>query len=194
MTSIEKFWRWFIAHEAELRQANGQAVADAVEAQLREIDSRVGVEVSDPAEERELIFTAWSQREAFAAVHGLMAAAPTTLAGWKLIALKPARGFEFAIDVDGVRIEADKLRFDAMGSPQAPGALSVRVYLAGPAPVMDERWAQTLALIIETGIGEDAAAQIDYLETGSGPPDAKSLPIAQLLPLVQWHRRQHAKA
>ncbi len=93
-----------------------------------------------------------------------------------------------------MRIEADKLRFDAMGSPQAPGALGVRIYVAGPAPVMDERWTQTLALIVETGIGEDAAAQIDHLETGSGPPDAKSLPIAQLLPLVQWHRRKQATA
>lgn len=194
MESAEKFWQWFVAHEADLRQGDGPAVADAVEAQLREIDPRVGVEVSDPAERRELILTTWSQREAFPAVRTLMAAAPKELGGWRLIALKPARGFEFAVDFDGIRIDASKMFFDAMASPQAPEALGVRVYVNGPTPPADERWAQTLALIIETGIGEEAAAQIDYLEPGSGMPDAKSLPIAQLLPLVQWHRRQHAPA
>jgi hypothetical protein len=192
--NAEEFWRWFAAQEPQLRGADGQVVADAVEARLREIDPRVGVEVSDPGDERELIFTAWSQREAFPVVHALMAAAPRGLAGWRLIALKPPRGFGFAIDVEGLRIDASQLRFDPLASPQAPGALGVRVYVAG-APAMaaaDEQWAQTLALIIETGIGEDAAAQIDYLEPASGTPDAKSLPIDELLPLVHWHRRKHA--
>lgn len=188
--STEEFWRWFASEESDLRQADGQAVADAVEARLREIDPRVGIEVSDPAEERELILTAWSQRDAFAVVHTLMAAAPQALPGWKIIALKPARGFQFAIDVDGVRIDAGALRFEVLGSPQAPGALGVRIY-APNAPAADERWAQTLALIIETGIGEKAAAQIDYIEPGLGTPDANALPIDQLLPFAQWHRRQH---
>ena len=190
--NADEFWQWFLAEEARLRQANGQIVADAIEDRLRAIDPRVGVEVSDPGNERELVFTAWSQRDAFPVVHALMAAAPRALAGWKLMGLKPARGFAFAVDVDGVRVEAEKLRFDVLGSPQAPAALGIRVYVAGPAPVVDERWAQTLALLIETGIGEEAAAQIDYLEAAPGMPDPRSLPIDQLLPLVQWHRRKHA--
>ena len=192
--TAEQFWAWFLTQEADLRRADGQAVADAVGARLREIDPRVGVEVSDPAAERELIFTAWSQRDAFPLVHALMAAAPPNgVAGWRLVALKPARGFDFAVDVDGVRINARELRFDALASPQAPGALGVRVYVMG-APAGDERWAQTLALIIETGIGEEAAGHIDYLEPASGLPDPRSLPIDQLLPLVQWHWQTHQRS
>ncbi len=187
--NAEEFWRWFVSEEA-LRQADGQAVADAVEVRLREIDPRVGVEVSDPGEQRELILTAWSQRDAFPVVHALMAVAPRPLPGWKVIALKPARGFRFAIDVDGVRIDAGALRFEVLGSPQAPGALGVRIYAAN-APATDERWAHTLSLIIETGIGEEAAAQIDHIEPGMGTPDANALPIDQLLAFVRWHQRQH---
>ncbi|MGB7160562.1 MAG: hypothetical protein WBD40_21030 [Tepidisphaeraceae bacterium] len=191
--TADEFWRWFVSAAAELRGADGQLVADRVEGRLRDFDPRIGVEVSEPGDERELIFTAWSQAEAFGAVHALMSAAPRELPGWKLIALKPPRGFSFGIDVDGLRIDAAKLKFDALASPQAPEALGVRVYVTG-APASDERWPGALALIIETGIGEDAAAQINHIEPFDGPPpDERSLPIDQLLPYVQWHRRKYPR-
>src|SRR5687768_7412868 len=99
--TVQEFWRWFASEEAELRAAGGQVVADRVEAQLRLVDPRIGIEVGEPEAQRELIFTAWSDAEAFPAVRALVEAAPKPLARWKLIALKPPRGFEFAIDVDG---------------------------------------------------------------------------------------------
>jgi hypothetical protein len=193
MTAAE-FWRWFAAEEAELRRAGGQIVADRVEARLREHDPRIGIEVGDPGEERELIFTAWSDAEAFPAVRALVGTGPDPSPGWKLIALKPPRGFEFGIDVDGLQVDARRLWFDALASPEAPGALGIRVYVGVGAPSSDQRWAQALALIIETGIGEDAAAQIDYIEPyGGPPPDERSLPIDQLLPFVKWYRTKHMR-
>ena len=192
--TAEEFWRWFAAEEAELRGAGGQIVADRVESRLREHDPRIGIEVGDPGEARELIFTGWSDAEAFGAVRSLVGAAPDLSPGWKLIALKPPRGFEFGIEVDGLQVDARRLWFDALASPEAPEALGVRVYVGVGAPSSDRRWAQALALIIETGIGEDAAAQIDYIEPyGGPPPDERSLPIDQLLGFVQWFRRQHRR-
>ena len=189
-----EFWNWFVAEEAELRAAGGQVVADRVEARLREVDPRIGIEVGEPEERRELIFTAWSDAEAFPAVRALVDAAPNPLPGWNLMALKPPRGFEFAIDVDGLQVDARTLWFDPLGAPDAPGALGVRVYVGVGAPGSDPRWARALALIIETGIGEDASAQIDYIEPYGGPrADARSMPITELLKFVQWFRRQHPK-
>jgi hypothetical protein len=189
-----EFWRWFKVAESELRCADGQMAADRVEARLRAVDPRIGIEVGEPGERRELIFTAWSHAEFFPAVRALVAAAPPGLAGWELIALKPPRGFEFAIDVDGLQIDARRLWFDALASPDAPGALGIRVYVGVGVAPSDQRWAQALGLIVETGIGEDAAAQIDYIEPCGGPPaDERSLPITELLPFVQWFRRQHPR-
>ena len=193
--TVDEFWTWFASEESELRRADGQVIADRVEARLQEVDPRIGIELGEPDAQRELIFTAWSDAEAFSAVRALVAAAPlSSLTGWKLIALKPPRGFGFAIDVDGLQVDARTLWFDPLGAPEAPEALGLRVYVGVGAPGSDPRWARALALIIETGIGEDASAQIDYIEPCGGPPaDERSLPIDQLLGFVQWFRRQHPR-
>ena len=185
------FWRWFSSEAAGLACADGQSVVERVGAKLNAFDPRIGIEVSDPAEQRELIITAWSQPDVFPVVQDLMAAAPREVPGWTIFALKPPRGFEFGIDVDGLRIDAGALRFDPLASPQAPMALGIRLYVTG-APPDDPRWSRAVPLILETGIGERALVQIGYLETAAGPPpDERATSVDQLLPYIQWHRKKH---
>jgi hypothetical protein len=190
MTS-DQFWQWMSENSGELLQADGPSVADQVEERLREIDERLGVEVSDPGEVRELIVTAWSQSAAFAAARELVAAAPK-LAGWQIIALKPPRGFSFGINLDGLRIDASELQFDPLSAEENPKLLGVRVYVPSATDDEDERLARALPLILEAGIGEEAAAAIDHTDFVAGPPtDANALPIEELLRYVQWHRKKH---
>ena len=54
MTATAEFWRWMRGASDELREADGQTVADEVEQRLGQIDQRLGVEVSGPADPREL--------------------------------------------------------------------------------------------------------------------------------------------
>ena len=190
--TIDEFWEWMSDRSAELLEADGQEVADRIEERLRAIDERIGVEVSQPAETREMIITAWSDRAAFDAVRDIVAAAPP-LEGWEIIALKPPRGFAFEINLDGLHIDASELMFDPLSAQEDPKLLGVRVYVPGAADDDDdERLNRALPLILETGIGEEAAAQIDHSDFIAGPPqDNKALPIEQLLPYVQWHRKKH---
>ena len=189
--TIDEFWQWMSDSSAELLEADGQEVADRVEERLRDIDARIGVEVSGAAEPREMISTAWSDRAAFDVVRDIVAAAPP-LEGWEIIALKPPRGFGFALDLDGLHIDASELMFDPLSAQEDPRLLGVRVYVPGAADDDDERLNRALPLILETGIGEAAAAQIDHSDFIAGPPhDNKALPIEQLLPYVQWHRKKH---
>ena len=189
--TIDEFWEWMSESSAELLQADGEEVADQIEARLREYDARIGVEVSEPAEPREMIITAWSQRDAFDAVRELVAAAPA-LEGWQIIALKPPRGFEFGLNLEGLRIDANELRFDPLSAQEDPKLLGIRVYVPSATDEDDERLSRALPLILETGIGEEAAAQIDHTDFIAGAPeDDKALPIEQLLPYVQWHRKKH---
>lgn len=184
------FWQWFVRHEAELRTSAADHVPDRIEAELRRIDPRLGVELSDPGEQREMILTAWSRRDAFGAVRDLVAAAPAaSLPNWQIIALKPPRGFRFSVDFGGLRIDAAGMRFDPLASPQAPEALGLRIYVSG-APPADERWSRALPLVIETGLGEEAAAEIAHIEPAPAPPpDEKALPLEQLAAYVKWHRK-----
>jgi hypothetical protein len=189
MTSTE-FWQWMQDASVELLEADGQTVADTVEERLSEIDSRLGVEVSGPAEPRELIITAWSDPSAFAAVRELVAAAPP-LPGWQIIALKPPRGFEFAIDLDGLKIDANELQFEPLAAEEDPKLLGVRIYVPSAGEDDDERLGRALPLIMETGIGEEAAAQIDHSEYVAGRGDERALPIGELLRYVRWHLKKH---
>ena len=190
MTS-DGFWQWMSEASGELLEADGPSVADQVEERLRAIDARLGVEVSDPGEPRELIITAWSDAAAFPVVRALVAAAPA-LPGWQIIALKPPRGFDFGIDMDGLRINAAELKFEPLGAPQDPKLLGVRIYVPSATDDDDERLGRALPLILEAGIGEEAAAQIDHTDFIAGPPsDDEALPIAELLRYVQWHRKKH---
>jgi hypothetical protein len=189
--TIDEFWEWMSVSSAELLEADGQEVADRVEERLRDIDARIGVEVSGPAEPREMIITAWSERMAFDAVRDIVAAAPP-LDGWQIIALKPPRGFAFALNLDGFHFDASELMFDPLSAQEDPKLLGIRVYVPAASDDDDERLSRALPLILETGIGEEAAAQIDHSDFVAGPPqDNKALPIEQLLPYVQWHRKKH---
>jgi len=194
--TADEFWEWVSENSEELLQADGQTVADRIEEQLREVDDRLGVEVSEPGETREMIITAWSEAAAFPAVRELVAAAPE-LAGWQIIALKPPRGFAFGLNVDGLSIDASELQFDPLSAEENPELLGVRVYVPSATDDDDDeenrdRLARVLPLILETGIGEEAAAQIDHTDYVAGPAtDGSALPIEQLLPYVQWHRKKH---
>jgi len=191
--TIDQFWQWMSENSADLIDADGQVVADRVHEQLHNVDERLGVEVSGPGETRELIITAWSEAAAFPAARELVAGAPQ-LDGWQIIALKPPRGFEFGIDVDGLRIDANELQFDPLSAEENPTLLGIRVYVpsATDEDEEDDRLARILPLILETGIGEEAAAQIDHTDFVAGPAtDARALPIDQLLRYVQWHRKKH---
>ena len=186
---LSDFWTWFVEHEASLRTAPGGAAPDQIEAKLREIDPRLGCELSEPGERRELILTAWSQAPAFPIVRELAAAAPKEqLANWRITALKPARGFRFAINIDGLQVDATKLMFHALTSPQAPALLGLRIYVTG-APPTDERWSRILPLILETGLGEELAAQISNLQPAAGPPpDDQALRLDELPEFIEWFR------
>ena len=189
--TADDFWRWMAAGGDELLASPGAVVADRIEEQLREIDPRLGVEVADPGESRELVITAWSRAEAFPVVRELVAAAPP-LPGWRILALKPPRGFDFGINVDGLRIDARELTFDPLAAAENPKLLGIRVYVPSASDDDDPRLGRALPLIIEAGIGEEAAAQIDHTDAAAGPaPHEGALPIDQLLPYVQWHRRKH---
>ena len=193
MQAAAEFWRWFSDASADLLGADGQAVADQVEQHLRAVDDRLGVEVSGPADPRELIITAWSDADAFPAVRELVAAAPP-LPGWQIIALKPPRGFEFGIDVDGLEVNAAKLQLSPLAADQDPTLLGIRIYVPSADDNDDERLDRALPLILETGIGEEAAAQIDHTEYVAGPGDDHAIAIAELLRYVQWHRKKHGLA
>lgn len=188
MTTVAQFWAWFSAEEVRLRTADPKQATGEIEDRIRSVDPRVGIELGD-AVVRELIFTAYVQVEVFARVKELVAQAPK-FDHWKMVALKPARGFDFGIEVSGRQVDASAITFEALDSPAIPGAIGIRCFVDG-ALVSNPDSTGVLRLIIATGIGEEAAARISHLEIAPrNLAPTEPLKIAALREFIDW-RDQH---
>lgn len=172
---MNEFWRWFAQAEPRLRAAHPREVTGEIEDRVRLFDPRIGVELGD-ADVRELIFTVYVQVEAFDLVKALVAAAPAFPA-WRMIALKPPRGFDFAIDVNGQQVDAAAITFEALDAPAMPGAIGIRCFV-DDALWSDDNSKGILRLIIATGIGEEAAPR--------GRAPAEPIRIEVLAELIGW--------
>lgn len=191
VASAKEFWSWFAAEEPRLRATSAREATGEIEDHVRALDARIGVELGD-ADKRELIFTVSVQYEAFDLVRALVAAAPE-FERWRVIALKPARGFEFAIDVGGARIDASSITFEPLDSPAMPGAIGIRCFVDD---LLAEHPNATaiVRLIVSTGIGEELAARINHLEARprrqkpGGP-----MRLCALAAFLAWHDRHVLK-
>jgi hypothetical protein len=108
--------------------------------------------------------------------------------GWRAIPLKPARGFSFALKVGGLDLDASALCYQPLDSPRQPGLLGIRVFV-DPALVAEETILEALWLVVETGVGEEAAADVGHLEAASrerAPIDPFS--IEELARTIERHR------
>ena len=182
--------RWFQEVAPGLVRVPPDVAAQTLAERLECLDSRVGVEVGEIDGRRELVVTAGGDPSRFALVEALcdVLVAP----GWTVRALKPARGFAFALEAGELEIHGEDLTFEPLESRDAPGVLGIRIFAedALVEPLRALAW-----LVVETGIGERAAAHIRHLEVQPTPLDARrELPIGELGRFVEWHRSRSAPA
>lgn len=189
MTNAE-FWKWFAKEEPRLRRLAPEEAVPIIEESLQRVDPRLGVELGTNTEEvQEMMVTAGGEKDAFSIVRSLTEIAPAFPA-WLVVPLKPPRGFRFSLDAGGREVKASLLVFDPLESSADADALGILVYvdpdLAKSADAQDIVW-----LILETGVGEYAAAQIAHLEVASREEaTGRELPIEKLGEYIEWHARR----
>jgi hypothetical protein len=191
--TAKEFWGWFRAHEADVWSVEGRDddLMDEISAALCSYRSGLGFELSEEENgRRELIVSAMGDRSLFKAVDELIAEAPSSRR-WKFTALKPARGFSFVFDGDGIRLEPETMVFDPLGSEERPGVLGLRVYVptANITPALQE----AVRRVVEIGLGERASSEIEYLDaarlTGSS---SNYVPLVDLPEYIEWvKKRKH---
>jgi hypothetical protein len=186
---ISQFWPWFATQTGHWKTATPAAIADSLQATLQRVDSRLGVEIACDDSGHEVIVTAGGDPAAFPVAKAVVQAAPS-IRGWTFLALKPPRGFEFTIGLNNAQLSASDLKFEPLESPQRPDQLGIRVYL--PPPLPDKQQANEMIwLIVETGIGEEAATRIAFLDVAPlDKPHGELLPISDLAAYVSWYSRR----
>ena len=193
---IEGFWKWFRAREPELRSIKGQndPLWDLALEQLHAVDGRLWIEMSQPGDAvREFIVTAQGKVEAFDIAEALVAAAPG-LPKWRMIPLKPAMGFDFKTDYEGLVLDSREMWFLPLESSSQPASLGVRIGIDGLATERNSDALNAVLMMLDTGLGERiAAADIQHVEVTSLPSNPESLGYIELPELAEylaWRKRK----
>jgi hypothetical protein len=139
---------------------------------------------------RDVIVTAQDLPEAFDSVKNLVRSAPR-YERWTFVALRPAKGFMFKTEADGITLDASTLMFDPTRSESRPTELGVIVYVPG-ALRMDDRLAGMVERALSTGIGEELFSIVKSIGVRAGFGEEGSLPIKDLGPYIAWHLRRNS--
>lgn len=182
--SIRAFWAWFARHADAFREVLPEpARYDDLFQQLHYVDPdlvcEIGVSEDGTAE---LLLSAGGLKTAFRAVRALAEAAPP-LPGWRIVAFKPRRGAEAAVELPGNRrVHSDDVWFHL--SPHAPGLLALELFLSGGLDPEDADTLQALCVLLDAALGEvDVATRIGpiaWTQAPANPTEAGLHPFREL--------------
>ena len=114
------------------------------------------------------------------------------LPGWIPVALKPAMGFGFCIGYRGLELDPQDIWFEPMVDPDAPDVLGLRVAVQGFNDDQEEDFANGLLLMLDTALGEKAAATdvdlVEVCDVPAEPDDEGFLPFAELGSYLAWRK------
>jgi hypothetical protein len=195
---IRQFWRWFQEHQADFEALTDTADPfwDTALEELKRLDSRLWFEISEPdGDSREFIITAESHTEIFQLVDDIIVHAPK-IPGWLFIALKPPMGFDFTTTYEGICFEPCTMWFLPLYSNARPDDLGLRIGVPTLTPAIEREARNAVAIILETGLGERAAAMdIQHLEVTVLPesPEAAGYIALAKLPDLIASRRQRGR-
>jgi len=197
--SITAFWRWLAdrpEHLAALVHPQ-QPFWDEVLGRLQRIDDGLFFELSEPdGLARELVLTARGDSRLFPLVEAVAAQAPR-LPGWTVIALKPAQGFDFSTDFEGLRLEPRRMWFLPLTHREAPAALGLRVAVPDLDPKQAADARSGVWVVLDTALGEREAEAIQHLElcpVPAAPEQAGFIELPELARYLDHHRRRHPRS
>lgn len=193
---IEEFWAWFASHNLEFSRLGTAAEPfwNVALEHLKKVHENFWFELSrDRHPSREFIVTAEGYVNSFPLADELVRLAPT-IEGWTFIALKPAQGFQFTTNYEGIQFDPRQMWFLPLENESRPGDLGIQI--AVPAlDAMDKTLAHNAVLVIlDTGLGERSAAlDLQYTEVTDVPADPESegfMELAELADYIAWRKKQ----
>ena len=175
---IDRFWLWFESQAERLFAQPSQEIIDELTEQLATVDRGISCEVSQATtcSDRELILTAHSDTSRFKLIGTLVQRAPQ-IPGWRVLALKPPRGFAFHID-GKERLSISDWRFVPLKYSPDFSEFGLRIEM----PEQDARLldADSLSLILESGVGEVLLSLCSHMEFAGSSKTAGALSIHSL--------------
>ncbi len=192
--AITRFWAWFIEHAAQFSRLDTaeHALCDELLRRLKQIERWLSFEFCANARPHHLIITAGGQQKHFPLVDEIVAASPP-VDGWVITALKPASGFDFVMNYEGLEFDPRTLWFLPL-ERESDHSFGMRVGIPSFDPD-DELAAKTaLWLMLETALGErTTATEVEHLEVTelpAAPATAGYIELTELAEYLAWRRNR----
>lgn len=192
---MHDFWKWFSGAEGRLREMlqgdRDEALLDECQAELEKANPELYYEFGgEPEGPLEFIISASARPELFEAVDALIAEAPA-IEGWQWLALKPAQGFDFQSEWDGLHLDPEAMWFLPMENDA--GHLGLCVSMEGLKQEQLETFVGGAWIVMETGAGERALGeQVFHYEVGTLPedPDGEGwIELVDLPKYLEWRKQ-----
>jgi hypothetical protein len=195
---VEAFWGWFRENKKRMDALDDpdEPFWDEALAALGKVhpDLKFALSAHEgaaKAADREFVLTASCDTELFPVVDAMVAAAPK-LAGWQWVALKPPMGFDFVSEFEDLTLDPAEMWFFPLRDSARPRSLGIRVAVPGYTKRRAEQFFDAVAMMLETGLGERAAAMdLEDLDVIPLPPNLKAegfAPLKELPAYIAWNR------
>jgi hypothetical protein len=187
MRTEEKFWNWFVMHEAELfefdpsLEVERERLFDQLAAALQKVDPDLAFEFGPNGARREFVISAGGVKRAFPAVVALAKAAPP-LDRWSVTAFRPRRSPINPVDFQGKHIHPDDVQFTLLDNGKTAG-----IYLFIPGFRDDSVPLKSIGyLLLDEALGEyDVETRLGLIKML--PPEAHTEGTRYPLPNLPKH-------
>jgi hypothetical protein len=164
-----QFWTWFQNNSQRLQnfKEDRETIFEALRTELHRVDKNLTFEFGPiAAGRREFIVSADGIRSAFPSVLSLVARVPS-MTDWNIIAFRPPKSLELVLEIQGLRLGADDLFFEAF---QTEGRIALALYIRGFDEERRALFSQAAFILLDCALGEYA------VETAVGGLDFRRLP------------------
>jgi hypothetical protein len=202
--SASEFWKWFEENNKkylflnEVEEDVKKELLEDLLAKVQSFSDKLFYEIGHHPDstEQELVITANGDINYFEKVEELVAAAPQ-IKDWKFIAFKPALGFEFSIDYNGLHFDPANTWFQPLELEERPLDLGVRVCYPDFDEEREDDFISGTFLMLDAGLGEKTTAlDIKYLEVDkmpANPEQEEMLPLKELADYINWLKQERVR-
>ena len=202
--SASDFWTWFETNNSKYLFVNDidedlkKEILEELLAQLHQYSDKLFFEIGHHPDktEQELVITANGDVNYFDKVEELVAVAPL-LKDWEILAFKPAMGFEFSIDYNGLNFDPSEAWFQPLELESRPLDLGIRLCYPHYDDTKRDDFFNASFLILDAGLGEKTTSlDIKYLDVDKLPEDPEAegmLPLKQLSEYIEWLKNERIR-
>ena len=198
MSEINKFWKWFSANGDKIKAATDpipKEILDGILENLHKVDEGLYFDIGhDPmSTEVEFVVTPRGDISKCDIIKELISNAPK-LTDWIFIAFRPAMGFDYKTEHEGIEIDPKKLWFLPLSSVEDPKSIGINIGVKGFKEELKDNYLDACYIALDTCIGEEKSMNdVQFVDVCALPADPESegfIEFVEIGEYIDWKKEQ----